>query len=82
MKCVDSLLLHLSKTISSTPCKECQTALKRRDLKAHKATCNMVDVQCDCGVAFKRMNEKEHRERTYNLFKVPCPLKCGENIKR
>ena len=63
-------------------CKECQTALKRRHLETHKATCEMVDVQCDCGVAFKRKDEKNHMERTCNLFEVPCPLKCGENIKR
>ena len=63
-------------------CKPCRIAVKRKDSDAHKATCPMADVVCGCGIVFRRANEESHKETTCCLTEVPCPLNCGENVKR
>ena len=61
---------------------ECKVAVKRAEKDAHKGVCLMGDVLCACGSLFKRVQEKQHKKTVCTFKELPCPLSCGQTIKR
>ena len=61
---------------------QCQESIKQKEMDAHRSTCLMMDVVCECGIRFKTRYKQNHQDLFCSFTVVPCPLKCGENIIR
>ena len=61
-------------------CQQCQESIKQKEMDAHRSTCLMMDVVCECGIRFKRKYKQNHQDLFCSFTEVPCPLKWGENI--
>ena len=64
------------------PCGKCKREVKRADELQHQLICEERDIVCACGTLIKKKDEDKHQEKWCNFLEVPCPLKCGQLIKR
>ena len=64
------------------PCGKCKRKVKRADELQHQLVCEERDIVCACGTLIKKKDEDKHQEKWCNFLEVPCPLKCGQLIKR
>ena len=42
-------------------CQQCQESIKQKGMDAHRSTCLMMDVVCECGIRFKRKYKQNHQ---------------------
>ena len=64
------------------PCGKCKEKVKRADEFKHELVCEERDIVCTCGTLLKKKDEDRHREKWCSFLEVPCPLKCGQLVKR
>ena len=64
------------------PCSLCRVEVKRCEEEQHSIVCELIEVVCACGTRMKRREESQHRDTSCKIQEVPCPLKCGDTIKR
>ena len=63
-------------------CSFCRQPVKRKDLQQHMEGCPFGDVVCACGLTIKRKDQESHVATTCPFREEPCPLKCGDSVKR
>ena len=64
------------------PCDLCHQTFKRADLQQHLQECIFRDVICSCGTRIKKKDEENHIATTCAFKEEPCPLNCGDTVKR
>lgn len=64
------------------PCGRCKKVVKRADEFQHQLECEERDIVCACGTRLKKKDEDEHKENWCTFLEGPCPLKCGQLVKK
>lgn len=60
----------------------CSKPVKRKDLQQHIEECLFRDFVCACGFKVKKKDQESHIATTCPFREEPCPLKCGDSVKR
>ncbi|KAJ7393804.1 hypothetical protein OS493_003467 [Desmophyllum pertusum] len=64
------------------PCDLCSQLFKRMEIQQHQQECEYREIVCECGTRLKKKEEANHNSTTCAFKEEPCPLNCGERVKR